>query len=73
MALDVALDIGTAYSRLATAERGVIFNEPTTVAIDTTSAIVVSEPAPSGGGNWIVTISAAAAGTSKNILFKIEG
>ena len=44
-----------------------------TVAIDTTSAIVVSEPAPNGGGNWIVTTSAAAAGTSKNILFKIEG
>jgi len=41
MALDVALDIGTAYSRLATAQRGLIFNEPTTVAIDTNSGQVV--------------------------------
>jgi hypothetical protein len=42
-------------------------------AIDTTSAIVPSEPAPSGGGNWIVTLSAAAVGTSKLICFQIDG
>ncbi|OYV64029.1 MAG: hypothetical protein B7X07_07385 [Actinobacteria bacterium 21-64-8] len=41
MALDVALDIGTASTRLATAQRGVIFNEPTMVAIDTSSGDVV--------------------------------
>ena len=41
MATDVALDIGTARTRLATAERGVIFDEPTMVAIDTTSGEVV--------------------------------
>ena len=41
MALDVALDIGTSHSRLATATRGVIFNEPTLVAIDTNSGRVV--------------------------------
>ena len=41
MATDVALDIGTARTRLATAERGVIFDEPTMVAIDTTSGDVV--------------------------------
>ena len=41
MALDVALDIGTASTRLATAQRGVLFNEPTMVAIDTQSGDVV--------------------------------
>ncbi|MDE3107577.1 MAG: rod shape-determining protein, partial [Acidobacteriota bacterium] len=41
MALDVALDIGTASTRLATAQRGVLFNEPTMVAIDTSSGDVV--------------------------------
>jgi rod shape-determining protein MreB and related proteins len=41
MALDVALDIGTARTRLATSSRGVIFDEPTVVAIDTTSGDVV--------------------------------
>lgn len=41
MATDVALDIGTARTRLATAERGVLFDEPTMVAIDTTSGEVV--------------------------------
>ncbi len=41
MATDVALDIGTSYTRLATAQRGLIFNEPTMVAIDTNSGEVV--------------------------------
>ena len=41
MALDVALDIGTASTRLATVQRGVMFNEPTMVAIDTSSGDVV--------------------------------
>jgi rod shape-determining protein MreB len=41
MATDVALDIGTARTRLATAERGILFDEPTMVAIDTTSGEVV--------------------------------
>jgi rod shape-determining protein MreB len=41
MATDVALDIGTSHSRLATAQRGLLFNEPTLVAIDTNSGEVV--------------------------------
>jgi hypothetical protein len=41
MALDVALDIGTSNTRLATTDRGVVFNEPTMVAIDTNSGRVV--------------------------------
>jgi rod shape-determining protein MreB len=41
MALDVALDIGTSNTRLATTERGVVFNEPTMVAIDTNSGRVI--------------------------------
>src|ERR1700685_1922995 len=41
MALDVALDIGTSNTRLATTARGVVFNEPTMVAIDTNSGRVV--------------------------------
>ena len=41
MAIDVALDIGTSHTRLATAQRGLIFNEPTLVAIDTNSGEVV--------------------------------
>ena len=41
MALDVALDIGTSNTRLATTERGVVFDEPTMVAIDTNSGRVV--------------------------------
>ena len=41
MALDVALDIGTSSTRLATSQRGVVFNEPTLVAIDTNSGDVV--------------------------------
>jgi rod shape-determining protein MreB len=41
MALDVALDIGTSHSRLATSQRGILFNEPTMVAIDTNSGSVV--------------------------------
>lgn len=41
MATDVALDIGTSSTRLATAQRGVLFNEPTLVAIDTNTGDVV--------------------------------
>ena len=41
MALDVALDIGTSSTRLATSHRGVIFNEPTLVGIDTNTGEVV--------------------------------
>ena len=41
MALDVALDIGTSHTRLATSQRGVLFDEPTMVAIDTNSGLVV--------------------------------
>jgi rod shape-determining protein MreB len=41
MALDVALDIGTSHTRLATNQRGVVFDEPTMVAIDTRSGTVV--------------------------------
>jgi len=41
MATDVALDIGTARTRLATAEQGVLFDEPTMVAIDTNTGEVV--------------------------------
>ena len=41
MALDVALDIGTWSTRLGTNQRGVVFNEPTLVAIDTSSGEVM--------------------------------
>ncbi len=41
MATDVAIDVGTAFTRLATAERGLLFDEPTVVAIDTASGNVV--------------------------------
>jgi rod shape-determining protein MreB len=41
MATDVALDVGTGWTRLATAEEGLLFNEPTIVAIDTRSGEVV--------------------------------
>jgi len=41
MALDVALDIGTARTRLATSASGVLFDEPTMVAIDTQTGVVV--------------------------------
>lgn len=41
MATDVALDIGTSFSRVATAEQGLVFNEPSMVAIDTRSGNVV--------------------------------
>jgi len=41
MAVDVALDIGTCMTRLATSEQGLIFNEPTHVAVDTRSGQVV--------------------------------
>src|ERR1039458_5865566 len=43
MAVDVALDIGTSHTRLATSQRGVLFDEPTMVAIDTNTGIVVEE------------------------------
>ena len=41
MATDVALDVGTGWTRLATAEEGILFNEPTVVAIDTRTGDVV--------------------------------
>lgn len=41
MATDVALDVGTGWTRLATAEEGLLFNEPTVVAIDTRNGDVV--------------------------------
>lgn len=41
MATDVALDIGTARTRLATTEHGIMFDEPTMVAIDTTTGEVI--------------------------------
>ncbi|HET9089373.1 MAG TPA: rod shape-determining protein [Acidimicrobiales bacterium] len=41
MATDVALDIGTSFCRVATSEQGVLFNEPSTVAIDTRTGDVV--------------------------------
>lgn len=41
MATDVALDIGTSFCRVATSEQGVLFNEPSTVAIDTRTGEVV--------------------------------
>ncbi len=42
MALDVALDIGTSHTRIATDQRGVVFDEATMVAIDTKTGEVVS-------------------------------
>ncbi len=41
MATDVALDVGTGWTRLASADEGLLFNEPTIVAIDTRSGEVV--------------------------------
>lgn len=41
MALDVAMDIGTSMSRVAMIGEGVVFNEPTIVAIDTRTGEVV--------------------------------
>ncbi len=41
MALDVALDLGTAQTRLATSTRGLVLDEPTIAAIDTRSGSVV--------------------------------
>ena len=40
MATDVAIDIGTASTRLATTQ-GVVFDEPTLVAIDTSTGDVI--------------------------------
>jgi rod shape-determining protein MreB len=42
MALDVAIDIGTSRTRLATSSQGIIFDEPTMVAIDTNEGTVLS-------------------------------
>jgi rod shape-determining protein MreB len=41
MATDVALDVGTGSTRLATAQQGILFDEPTIVAIDTRTGDVV--------------------------------
>jgi rod shape-determining protein MreB len=40
MAVDVALDIGTSHTRLATSSQGILFDEPTMVAIDTNTGQV---------------------------------
>jgi rod shape-determining protein MreB and related proteins len=42
MGLDVAIDIGSSRTRLATSAQGVIFDEPTLVAIDTNEGSVLS-------------------------------
>lgn len=42
MGLDVAIDIGTSRTRLATSSQGIIFDEPTLVAIDTNEGSVLS-------------------------------
>lgn len=45
-----------------------------TTTVDTGSAIVPSEASGTGpAGNWIVTFSAGLCGTSKNIVWHIEG
>ena len=41
VATDVALDVGTSYTRLATLEHGLLFSEPTVVAINTRTGDVV--------------------------------
>ena len=41
MATDVALDVGTSHTRLATIDGGVLFSEPTIVAINTSNGEVV--------------------------------
>ncbi|NNN03690.1 MAG: Hsp70 family protein [Acidimicrobiaceae bacterium] len=41
MATDVAIDLGTSRTRLATDQRSILINEPTLVALDTTSGEVV--------------------------------
>ncbi|MBU6494923.1 MAG: rod shape-determining protein [Acidobacteria bacterium] len=41
MATDVAIDLGTSRTRLATDQRGVLIDEPTLVALDTSSGDVV--------------------------------
>ena len=42
VATDVALDVGTSYTRLATSERGIVYAEPTVVAINTRTGSVVA-------------------------------
>lgn len=42
MATDVAVDVGTSATRIATQERGVVLTEPTVVAIDTGTGTVVA-------------------------------
>jgi hypothetical protein len=48
-------------------------NSTGVVSTDTGSAIVPSEDASNQSGNWIVTLSSTLAGTSKLILFEIDG
>ena len=59
------------YGMAATHAFKEVFGGSPTSTVDTTSAIVVSEPAAYSGGNWIVTLSAALAGTGKTICFKV--
>jgi rod shape-determining protein MreB len=42
VATDVALDVGTSFTRVATADGGVLFSEPTVVAINTRNGEVVA-------------------------------
>jgi rod shape-determining protein MreB and related proteins len=41
VATDVAVDVGTSHTRIATSERGLLLDEPTIVAIDTSDGVVV--------------------------------
>jgi rod shape-determining protein MreB and related proteins len=42
VATDVAIDVGTSYTRLATTEHGIVLAEPTVVAINTSNGSVVA-------------------------------
>ncbi len=42
MATDVALDVGTATTRMSVAQKGLVFSEPTVVAVDTRTGKVVA-------------------------------
>lgn len=53
----------------ATHTKKTTFSGPT-IAIDTTSAITVTD---GGAGNFTVNFTAALAGTSKNIIYEIDG
>jgi hypothetical protein len=57
------------YGMAATHTIKTTFTGPV-IATDTTSAITVTD---GGSGNWTVLFSAALCGTSKNIIFEIDG